>query len=110
MSGSESGNEVHEKHDPDGTRMLARCLDKLDGVLVQHGFQFKDDCVWENFAEELQNLLYRHYDDLTGGDSSYDPNAPESDSGEEDEETPSSETLDSSSSESPIIKNKKSKK
>ncbi len=109
MSEQEEVSHDETKHDPDGTRMLARCLDKLDGVLKRHGFQFKDDCVWENFAEELQNLLFRHYDDLTGGDSSYDPNAPESESGEEDEETPSSETLDSSS-ESPIIKNKKSKK
>lgn len=105
MSGEEEDQST--KGDPEPTRMLARCLDKLDGVLVQHGFQFKENSVWENFAEELQELLFKHYDDLTGGDSDFDPNAPDSSDDEDDSGESESATLSSSDDAPKKIKNKK---
>jgi hypothetical protein len=64
---------------------------------------FREECDWADFGGEVQSLCYKYYDDFTGGDSSYDPNA-DSQVGsqvDEPEETSESEsaTLDGESEE-----------
>lgn len=92
--------EVLSKGDPDPTRLMARVLDKVDKTLFEHGLQFKEEESYENFAEELAALFYRYYDDLTGGDSDYDPKKPISSDSEDmagDDEPSVSQSLGSAS-------------
>ena len=96
----EDGSISDVKGDPDPNRLMALILDKVDKTLFVHGLQFKEGESYENFAEELAELFYRYYDDLTGGDSDYDPNAPASSesSGLEGDDEPSvSQSLGSAS-------------
>lgn len=97
--------------DPDGTRLLCKCLDELDGVLFENGLEFNDEeHTWEQFGEELRGLLYKYYTDCTGGDSEFDPKAKNVESEESliDDDEPEEEE-EPESSDSPQ-KNKKSKK
>jgi hypothetical protein len=64
------------KGDPDSNRLFARVLDKLDAVLFAHGMQFREDKDHGDFCDQFSALLFNFYDDLTGGDDSYDPDAP----------------------------------
>lgn len=48
-------------------------MDKLDKVLVHHGFEFRDDCDWEDACAHVEKFIFKFYDDLTGGDEDYDP-------------------------------------
>lgn len=95
------GDSDLKKGDPNSTRLMARIVDKIDSTLYAHGLEFKDDCDFDVFIEELAALIYRNYDDDTGGDGSYDPAAPpdsssgteesvsvDLDGAEEDEEEP----------------------
>ncbi len=86
-----------DKGDPDSNRLMARIVDKLDGVLFKHGFEFKQDADFSGFCSAVEGLIFHYYDDITGGDDSYDPNAPvdRSNSGSDVE----SETLDGPSCE-----------
>ena len=101
------------KGDPNSTRLLNRLMDKFDGVLFAHGFVFKEDMAWEEMGEEITALVYKYYDDETGGDSSYDPDKPPDSTGSDVEATPEGEddddgsmTLGSSTSESPAPQKK----
>lgn len=62
--------------DPDSNRLMARILDKLDVILISHGFSFREECCEEALAEAMERLIFRFYEDETGGDSDYDPDAP----------------------------------
>lgn len=67
------------KGDPDSSRLMARLVDKMDAVLFAHGLSFRAEEQWNDFIVELQALIFRFYDDETGGDVDYDPdNAPDS--------------------------------
>lgn len=67
------------KGDPDSNRLMARLLDKLDLILTSHGLAFRDSEDWNDYILELQALIFKFYDDETGGNSDYDPNsAPDS--------------------------------
>lgn len=67
------------KGDPDSSRLMARLVDKTDAVLFAHGLSFRAEEQWNDFIVELQALIFRFYDDETGGDVDYDPdNAPDS--------------------------------
>lgn len=71
---SEEGEVAKErKQDPDGTRLLCKVLDKIDLTLTLNGMGFKAEKSWEDFGAQILALLYEHYDDVTGGDSSYAP-------------------------------------
>lgn len=100
------------KGDPDSARLLNRLMDKFDGVLFAHGFVFKENMAWEEMGEEITALVYKYYDDETGGDSSYDPDKPPDSTGSDVEATPEGEdeegsmTLGSSTSESPAPQKK----
>ncbi len=91
-------NEEETKGDPNGTRLFARVLDKIDATLFDHGMEFCEDKSHEKFCELLAALLFEYYTDLTGGDESYDPNEPE-ESGDSEESL--SESLED---ESPPLK------
>lgn len=84
------------KGDPNPTRLLERLLDKIDLVLTQHGMGFREERDWADFGGEVQALCFKYYDDFTGGDSSYDPNA-DSVVGEPEEEEDDPETSESES-------------
>ena len=66
----------------DATKLLAKVLDKMDRVLFEHDLEFRDDTKWEDFAEEVRELVHRYYDDFGGDkdDPDFDPNAPGSSS------------------------------
>lgn len=67
------------KGDPDSNRLMARLLDKLDLILTSHGLAFREEEQWNDYILELQALIFKFYDDETGGNSDYDPNsAPDS--------------------------------
>jgi hypothetical protein len=51
-------------------------MDKLDKVLFANGFEFREGKDWEACAEEMASLMEKYWDDLTGGDSDYDPKKP----------------------------------
>lgn len=107
MSDDEHEESDH-KGDPDSTRLLGKVLDRVDGLLFKHGFEFKDDALWEEFAADVEKLFFKYYDDLTGGDQDYNPaekssgsevsEAEEADEPKEEEEEESA-TLTSSSEE-----------
>lgn len=59
----------------DGTELLSRVVDVIDEQLFNDGMTFKDNMNWEEFGEELRDLLFRYYDD-EGEDGDYDPAAP----------------------------------
>lgn len=111
-----SDDSENAKGDPDSTRLLNRLMDKFDGVLFAHGFQFKDDMAWEEMGEEITAMVYKYYDDMTGGDSSYDPDKPPDSTGseaealEDDEEDEGSMTLGSSTTDESPAPSKKQKK
>lgn len=104
MSAAE-GQQQQDKGDPNPNRLMARILDKVDGELYKHGLEFRhDDEAWDDYVEELAALIFRFYDDKTGGDSSYAPgdsrnNSESSLEYESDDEESTSCTLDSSGSE-----------
>ena len=65
--------------DPDPNRLAARMADKLIAVATAQGFIFKEDMLEEEFAVEIAALVYKYFDDETGGDSEYNPDeAPDS--------------------------------
>jgi hypothetical protein len=66
-----------DKHDPDTNRLMAKIMDDIDARLFKHGLQFRGDDL-EPATEELRALIFKYYEDITGGDSSYDPNADKS--------------------------------
>ena len=70
---SDSSEVELVKGDPNPTRLLEAVMDKLDKVLVHHGFEFRDDRVWEDACAAVEKFIFRYYDDLTGGDEDYDP-------------------------------------
>ena len=82
MSGSEEESVRTPdalKGDPNTNRLMARLLDKMDCVLFSHGLVFRAEEDWNDFIIELSALVFRFYDDETGGDGDYDPNnAPDS--------------------------------
>lgn len=89
--------------DPDPNRLAARMADKLIAVATAQGFIFKEDMLEEEFAVEIAALVYKYFDDETGGDSEYNPDeAPDStmtsETGEDSEDIaqPSEEEEDSS--------------
>jgi len=61
------------KTDPNPQRLLEAVLDKFDGALCKQGFEFREDRDWADFGGKVQALIFEFYDDLTGGDSDYDP-------------------------------------
>jgi len=64
------------KGDPNPNRLMAKILDKVDGILFEHGLEFRhEEEDWENLTMELSALIFRFWDDKTGGDSSYNPDA-----------------------------------
>lgn len=68
----------------DGTELLSRVVDTIDEQLFNEGLMFKDNMNWEEFGEELRDLLFRYYDDEgDDDDADYDPNAPAADEEEE---------------------------
>lgn len=101
---------MSKKGDPNGTRLLAKLCDRIDLFLVEQGFEFagETDEQWQVYAGEVLQLVFRHYNDVTGGDSSYDPDDPEESGSEEsvsaelgseeDEESFSSRSTSSSAS------------
>lgn len=105
-----SAEQSDVKGDPDSTRLLNRLMDKFDGVLFAHGFVFKEDMSWEEMGEEITALVYKYYDDETGGDSSYDPAKPPDSTGSEveadDEEDEDGSMTLGSTSESPAPQKK----
>jgi len=117
-------SEEDSKHDPDPNRIMAKIMDDIDARLFKHGFQFKEEALLEDAVEELRAMIFKYYDDMTGGDSSYDPEKDktpeseyESDSGESesaslhssDEEDEMSDR-ETSESEAAPPKSKKAKK
>lgn len=93
-------SEEEHKQDPDGSRLLANLFDKTDCYLHKHGLQFIFGKGIENAEEELRKYVFHFYEDITGGDSSYDPAKDRTPTGEsytETEETMSSETLETES-------------
>jgi len=63
--------------DPDSTRLLDQLMDKIDKVLFSHGFEFREDeRDWSEAASHIEKWVFDFYDDLTGGDSDYDPKKP----------------------------------
>jgi hypothetical protein len=102
MSEEEEG-EVR-KGDPNPARLLAKIMDYIDVTLVKHGFEFREDKDWETFGGSLLGLFFEHYEDHTGGDSSYVPGETTSgsDSGESvSESLGESDTHSESAEESP---------
>lgn len=76
--------------DGDGTELLSRVVDSIDEQLFNEGLMFKGNMNWEEFGEELRDLLFRYYDD-EGDDDDYDPAAPaDDDEGDESIESGSS--------------------
>lgn len=73
--------------DPDPNRLMARVVDKVDSILFAHGLEFKDEKDWEDFIERLRSLFFEFYEDNTGGDSDYDPDAPPDSTGTEESES-----------------------
>lgn len=112
---SSESESSETKGDPNPNRLMEKCLDKLDGVLFTHGLEFRhDEEKWEDLVDELSALIFKYWDDKTGGDSSYEPGdskdgdkpAPEPEVGEESEAS-ESVTLGSDSEESAPKKMKK---
>lgn len=77
--------QMSKKGDPNGTRLLAKLCDRIDLFLVEQGFEFagETDEHWQAYAAKVQQLVFEHYNDVTGGDSSYDPNEPDESGSEE---------------------------
>lgn len=95
-------SETHERvshGDPNSTRLLDQLMDKIDKVLFAHGFEFRDDeRDWAEAAGHIEKWVFDYYDDLTGGDSDYDPKKPayvDSDEVEVEGEVSSDEEVDS---------------
>ncbi len=84
------GDEPSESEslEMDGTKLMGVVIDGIDEALFNEGLVFKDNMNWEEFGEELRDLLFRYYDDEgDGDDADYDPAAPaESSSSESVEE------------------------
>lgn len=112
---SESMSEVQEPPtDPNSNRLLEKVMDKLDGALFRQGFEFREDRDWFNAVAQIEKWIFKYYDDLTGGDSDYDPNKKSSASSdpeeppvedeEEEEDAEAEITLgsDTSDSDSPV--------
>ncbi len=79
MSAAEQEEEKCALTDPDPNRLAARMADKLIAVATAQGFMFKEDMLEEEFAVEIAALVYKYFDDETGGDSEYNPDeAPDS--------------------------------
>lgn len=91
-------NEQERKHDPDVNRLMAKIMDDIDARLFKHGLQFRGDDLYPA-TEELRALIYKYYEDITGGDSSYDPNADKSTEIDSDQEESVSRSLHSSDDE-----------
>ena len=87
-----------KKHDPDTNRLMAKIMDDIDARLFKHGLQFRGDDL-EPATEELRALIYKYYEDITGGDSSYDPNADKSTEIDSDDEESVSRSLHDSDEE-----------
>lgn len=68
----------------DGTQLLGRVIDIIDEQLFGEGLTFKENMNWEEFGEELRDLMFRYYDD-EGEDDDYDPAAPADDEEEEED-------------------------
>jgi hypothetical protein len=64
------------KGDPNPTRLMERVMDKLDGVLFAHGFEFADETKWSEAVQVMERYIFHFYTDLTGGDEDYDPKRP----------------------------------
>lgn len=62
--------------DPNPTRLLEQICDKLDAILVANGFQFSEERDWASSCAVIEKWIFENYDDLTGGDSDYDPKKP----------------------------------
>ena len=69
-------SEDEVKGDPNPTRLMERVMDKLDGVLFAHGFEFADDNKWSEAVQVMERYIFHFYTDLTGGDEDYDPRKP----------------------------------
>lgn len=69
-------SEPSESVSLDGGELLSRVVDVIDEQLFNDGMTFKDNMNWEEFGEELRDLLFRYYDDEGGDDDDYDPAAP----------------------------------
>lgn len=72
-------SEPSESVSLDGGELLSRVVDVIDEQLFNDGMTFKDNMNWEEFGEELRDLLFRYYDDEGGDDDDYDPAAPADD-------------------------------
>lgn len=110
MSAMDTAEDVQDKGDPDSNRLMLAVVDKFDGVLFKNGLEFRDDMNWEDMITELEALIFKYYDDLTGGDEDFDPAKPNpTDSETVTEETLTEESLGEEDSEEPPRVTKRAK-
>ena len=87
MSAAEQNDEQEiGKTDPDPQRLIEAVMDKLDGVLFKQGFEFREDKDWTEAGSKIMEWIFEYYDDLTGGDTDYQPGDSASNGEEEEEE------------------------
>ena len=80
--------------DPNPNRLMAHIVDHIDVYLLRHGFAFRENASWEAYITGMEALLYRYYEDETGGDDSYEPSDSTEGEGEsENDSDEMSETL-----------------
>ncbi len=82
----DGADESESLGEMDGTKLMGVVIDSIDEALFNEGLVFKDNMNWEEFGEELRDLLFRYYDDEDNDDGSFDPAAPAPTSSEEEEE------------------------
>ena len=68
--------------DDAAAKLLAKVIDRMDRLLFEHELEFRDDKVWEDFAEKVRQLIYEYYDDNAEdvADADFDPEAESSSS------------------------------
>ncbi len=75
------GDSQSESLEMDGTKLMGIVIDGIDEALFNEGLVFKGNMNWEEFGEELRDLLFRYYDDEGDDeDDDYDPAAPAAES------------------------------
>lgn len=77
------GDSQSESLEMDGTKLMGIVIDGIDEALFNEGLVFKENMNWEEFGEELRDLLFRYYDDEGDDDGDYDPAAPAAESSSE---------------------------
>jgi len=73
------------------TDLMCQLLDSIDRRLTNQGFGFREDKTWEQFAAQLEGLIFKFYEDGVGEDEEWVPGNSKETSSDADDEMEESE-------------------